>query len=203
MTDLQPKETIISLIIRNKQELEDKELIEKCRNGSRAAQWELYRRYSPLLFGICLRYSASRESAEDILQESFLKIYASIGDYEGTGSFEGWLRRITVNTAITCYHQNLKHMHHEDVDDYAQTIVSQEPNFDSQEFTHEELLGVVNSLPDGYRMVFNMFAVEGFKHREIAEMLGIDINTSKTQFMRARLIVMKRLNELRKIHGHQ
>ncbi len=198
---MQPKTAIISLIIRKKQELEEKELIEKCRKGSRGAQWELYRKYSPMLFGICLRYSSSRESAEDILQESFLKIFASIGGYEGTGSFEGWLRRITVNTAITCYHQNLKHMHHEDVDDYAQTMASGEPNFDSQEFTREELLGVVNSLPDGYRMVFNMFAVEGFKHREIAEMLGIDINTSKTQFMRARLIVMKRLNELKKSHG--
>lgn len=181
--------------------MEELELIKKCREGNRKAQCELYRKYSPLLFGICLRYSSSREAAEDILQESFLKIFASIDGYEGTGSFEGWMRRIAVNTAITCYHQNLKHEHHEDVDDYAQTIASQEPNFDSLEFTHEELLGVVNSLPDGYRMVFNMFAVEGFKHREIAEMLNIDINTSKTQFMRARMIVMRRLEELKKTHG--
>ena len=172
----------------------------KCKNGDPAAQRELYRRYSAMLYGICLRYSQSRETAEDILQEAFLKIFASIGNFEGSGSFEGWMRRIAVNTAITCYHQNLKHQHLEDVDDYALTMASGEPNFDSLEFTREELLGVVNSLPDGYRMVFNLFAVEGFKHREIAEMLGIDINTSKTQFMRARNIIIKRLNELKNIH---
>ncbi len=192
--------TIISLIIRNKQELEDRELIEKCKNGNRAAQCELYGKYSAMLYGICLRYSQSRETAEDILQDAFLKIFASIGNFEGTGSFEGWMRRIAVNTAITWYHQNLKHQHLEDVDDYAQTMASQEPNFDSLEFTHEELLGVVNSLPDGYRMVFNLFAVEGFKHREIAEMLDIDINTSKTQYMRARNIIMRRLEDLRRTH---
>ena len=109
------------------------------------------------------------------------------------------MKRIAINTAITNYHQTAKHKHHEDVDDYAQSIASDDPNFDSLEFTREELLGVVNSLPDGYRMVFNMFAIEGFKHREIAEMLGIDINTSKTQFMRARNIVVKKLNELKRI----
>ena len=178
-------------------------LIEKCREGSRAAQWELYQKYSPVLYGICLRYSDCRETAEDILQDSFLKIYSSIGDYEGAGSFEGWMKRIAINTAITNYHQTSKHKHHEDVDDYAQTIASDEPNFDSLEFTHEELLGVVNALPDGYRMVFNMFAIEGFKHREIADMLGIDINTSKTQFMRARNIVAKKLNELKRIKKTQ
>ena len=182
--------------------MEEKELIEKCRNGSRAAQWELYKKYSPVLFGICLRYSDRRETAEDILQDTFLKIYSSIGNYEGTGSFEGWMKRIAVNTAITNYHQSSRHSHHEDVEDYAQTIASDEPNFDSLEFTHEELLGVVNALPDGYRMVFNMFAIEGFKHREIADMLGIDINTSKTQFMRARNIVVKKLNELKRIKRH-
>jgi RNA polymerase sigma-70 factor (ECF subfamily) len=181
--------------------LEEKELIEKCKNGSRTAQWELYQKYSPVLFGICLRYSDSRETAEDILQDAFLKIYSSIGDYEGVGSFEGWMKRIAINTAITNYHQTAKHKHHEDVDDYAQSIASDDPNFDSLEFTREELLGVVNSLPDGYRMVFNMFAIEGFKHREIAEMLGIDINTSKTQFLRARKFIIKRLNELQKIGG--
>lgn len=180
--------------------MEEKELIEKCKNGSRTAQWELYKKYSPVLFGLCLRYSDNRETAEDLLQDTFLKIYSSISDFEGSGSFEGWMKRIAVNTAITNYHQTLKHMHHEDVDDYAQTIPSDDPNFDSLEFTREELLGVINSLPDGYRMVFNMFAVEGFKHREIADMLGIDINTSKTQFMRARNTVVKKLNELKKIH---
>lgn len=182
--------------------MEEKELIEKCRKGSRAAQWELYQKYSSVLFGICLRYSDSRETAEDILQDSFLKIYSSIDDYEGAGSFEGWLKRIAINTAITNFHQNSKHKHHEDVDDYAQTIASNDPNFDSLEFTHDELLSVINSLSDGYRMVFNMFAIEGFKHREIAELLGIDINTSKTQFMRARNIVVKKLNELKRIKRH-
>ena len=85
--------------------MEEKELIEKCKEDSRTAQWELYKKYSPTLFGICLRYSDCRETAEDILQDTFLKIYASIGDYEGVGSFEGWMKRIAINTPITNYHQ--------------------------------------------------------------------------------------------------
>jgi RNA polymerase sigma-70 factor (ECF subfamily) len=179
--------------------IEEQELINKCSDQDPKAQQMLYQKYSPVLFGLCLRYAPSREVAEDILQEAFIKIFAAVKDFKGDGSFEGWLKRITINTAITSYHQNLKHRHLADVDDYADTLPAEEPNFGSQEFTHDELIGVVNSLPDGYRIVFNMFVVEGFKHREIAEMLGIDINTSKTQFMRARQAVIRKLNKLKKI----
>ncbi|MBQ5403146.1 MAG: RNA polymerase sigma factor [Bacteroidales bacterium] len=175
------------------------DLIDKCSKGDRQAQYLLYQKYSPLLYGLALRYSYSQMSAEDILQEAFVKIFASLKDFKFEGSFEGWLKRVVINTAITSYHKDLKHRHHADLTDYQEILASDEPNFDSQEFTLEELLSVVNSLPDGYKMVFNLYAVEGFKHREIADMLGIDINTSKSQFMRARMVIIKKLKDLKKI----
>lgn len=175
-----------------------KELLEKCSAGNREAQYELYRKYSPLLYGLALRYSYNQTAAEDILQEAFVKIFASIGDFKFEGSFEGWLRRVVVNTAITLYHKDVKHRHYADLTDYEEILPDENAEFDSAEFTKEELLGVINSLPEGYKMVFNLYAVEGFKHREIAEMLGIDINTSKSQFMRARVSIIRKLNELKK-----
>ena len=178
----------------------EEQLIRRCIQGEPSAQKELYRKYAALLMGICLRYAPDRPAAQDILQEAFVKIFLSIKYYAAQGSFEGWMKRIVINTAITNYHKNLKHRHHYDVDEMFD-IPAENESFDRADFTHEELLNVINQLPQGYKMVFNLFAVEGMKHREIAEMLGIDINTSKTQFLRARKFIIKRLNELQKIGG--
>ncbi|MGQ9619496.1 MAG: RNA polymerase sigma factor [Bacteroidales bacterium] len=178
--------------------LSDPEIIKGCAKHDRIAQQMLYDRYSRLLFGICLRYAGDRSEAEDILQESFLKIFFSIKDYSGTGSFTGWIRRIAVNTAITHYHRNLKYKHHLEIEEYvsAETGVS---SFEEDLFTSDELYKVLNELPPGYRMVFNLYAVEGYKHKEIAEMLGIDINTSKSQYSRAKAAIRDKLERLRKL----
>lgn len=160
----------------------------------------LYDRYSRLLFGVCMRYAGDRAEAEDILQESFLKIYFSIKDYSGTGSFTGWMRKIVINTAITHYHRNLKHKHYIEIEEYvsAETGTS---SFEEDFFTSDELIKVLNELPPGYKMVFNLYAVEGYKHKEIAEMLGIDINTSKSQYSRAKAVLREKLEMLRKLKG--
>lgn len=179
------------------------DLIEKCSEGNREAQYKLYKTYSPLLYGLALRYSYNQTSAEDILQDAFIKIFAGLKDFKFEGSFEGWLKRVVINTAITGYHKDLKHRHHADLTEYQEILPDENAEFDSAEFTKEELLYVINSLPEGYKMVFNLYAVEGFKHREIAEMLGIDINTSKSQFMRARGVIIKKLNELKKIKSSE
>ncbi|MGB4291958.1 MAG: RNA polymerase sigma factor [Bacteroidales bacterium] len=178
--------------------LSENEIIEGCARHDRRAQQMLYDRYSRLLFGVCMRYASEKAEAEDILQESFLKIYFSIREYSGTGSFTGWMRKIVVNTAITHYHRNLKHKHYVEIEEYV-SIETGVSSFEEDFFTSDELFKVLNELPPGYRMVFNLYAIEGYKHKEIAEMLGIDINTSKSQYSRAKAALRDKLEGLRKL----
>jgi RNA polymerase sigma-70 factor (ECF subfamily) len=132
--------------------------------------------------------------AQDVLQEVFVKIYNHIGSYHHDGSFEGWLRRIAVNTSITCYRKNLKHAYQDDIDDLV--AKNDEPvNFEDLEFTKEELFHCIEKLPLGYKTVFNLYVVEGFMHKEIAEMLGVDVNTSKSQLSRAKTYLQRELAE--------
>lgn len=178
--------------------MSDRQIIEGCAKHDRKAQQQLYDRYSRFLLGICLRYSSDKAEAEDILQESFIKIFFNIEDFSGTGSFTGWLRKVAVNTAITQYHKNLKFRYHVDIDEYVSAeagVMSFEEDF----FTSEELFKVLNELPAGYRMVFNLYAIEGYKHKEIAEKLGIDTNTSKSQYSRARAVLREKLGKLRNL----
>jgi RNA polymerase sigma factor (sigma-70 family) len=178
--------------------MSDQQLIDGCARHERKAQKMLYEKYSRLLMGVCMRYASDKAEAEDILQDSFLKIFFRIKDFTGTGSFVGWLRKIVVNTAITNYHANLKYRYHVDIEDYisVETGVS---GFDEDFFTADELIRVLNELPKGYRMVFNLYAVEGYKHKEIAEMMGIDTNTSKSQYSRAKAVIRDRLEQLGKL----
>lgn len=175
------------------------EIIEGCKRNRRGAQDALYEKYSSMLFGVCLRYTKNRYDAEDVLQEGFVKIFKNIAMYSQDRSFEGWIRRIMINTAITHYRKNLRHAYHDDIDDMPHVKV-QEADFGVCEFTREELMNTINALPDGYRMVFNMYVVEGYKHKEIAEMLGIDINTSKSQLSRAKKYLQRELDTLSKIN---
>jgi len=178
--------------------MSDQQIIKGCANHERKAQQQLYDRYSRFLLGICLRYASDKAEAEDILQESFLKIFFNIEDFSGTGSFTGWLRKVAVNTAITHYHKNLKYRYHVEIEEYvsAETGVS---GFEEDFCTAEDLFKVLNELPAGYRMVFNLYAVEGYKHKEIAEKLGIDTNTSKSQYSRAKAVLRDKLEKLGKL----
>jgi len=169
-----------------------KEIIDGCIRGQRAAQDALYKKFSGLMFGICLRYAGNRMEAQDVLQEVFVKIFNNIASYNHEGSFEGWLRRIAVNTSITNYRKNLKHAFQKDVDDLMRT--GQEPSvFEDLEFTAEEMMLCIEKLPQGYKTVFNLYVVEGFMHKEISEMLGIDVNTSKSQLSRAKTYLQREL----------
>lgn len=175
--------------------MSDQQLIELCAKHDRKAQQELYDKYSRLLLGVCLRYSADRAEAEDVLQDSFLKIFFSIQDFTGSGSFIGWLRKVAVNTAITHYHKNLKYRYHVEIEEFV-SLETGTMSFEEDFFTSDELFKVLNELPGGYRMVFNLYAVEGYKHKEIAEMLGIDTNTSKSQYSRAKAAIRDKLEKL-------
>ena len=173
----------------------EKRIIEGCIKNDKRWQKVLYDNYASVLLGVAIRYAYSRDDAEDILQDAFCKIYSNIAQFKGTGSFEGWLKRIVVNTALTHYKRNEKHYHNIDVADFADVIPSSNQIAET-EFQMSELLKIINGLPKGYRMVFNMYAIEGYKHKEIAEILGIDENTSKSQFSRARRIVKEKLAKM-------
>lgn len=175
----------------------EKEIIEGCIKQNRKAQKMLYERYASKFLGVCMRYAKDKQEAEDILQDGFLKIFENIHQYQYTGAFEGWMRRIIVNTAISNYRRNLKHYNHYDINEF--TEYDDDINSEEIEFTLEEMLKVIQSLSPGYRMVFNLYAIEGYAHKEIAEILGIDVATSKSQYSRARKIIQNRLAKLTSI----
>jgi RNA polymerase sigma factor (sigma-70 family) len=178
--------------------MSDQQIIEGCARHERKAQEALYEKYSRLLMGVCMRYAGDRAEAEDILQDSFIKIYFRIKDFSGSGSFAGWLRKVVVNTAITHYHLNLKYRYHVEIEEYVDRE-SGGASFAEDYFTADELFLVLAELPAGYRMIFNLYAVEGYKHKEIAKMLSIDTNTSKSQYSRARAALRDKLEKLGRI----
>lgn len=173
------------------------ELILECKKNNRKAQKELYDKYAPVLLGVCLRYAKDSSEAEDVLQEGFIKIFDKIDLYNNKGAFEGWLRRLMVNTAISNYRKNLKRYYSLDINEPVIQNISSE--WIKSDYTQDELMQVIRKLPEGYRMVFNLYAIEGYKHKEIGELLGIDETTSKSQYSRAKKRIQLELIELSKI----
>ncbi|MCF8371227.1 MAG: sigma-70 family RNA polymerase sigma factor [Bacteroidales bacterium] len=170
------------------------------------AQKELYQRYAPLMRAICMRYTHDFQEAEDMVQEGFIKVFTKIDQYAGTGNFEGWLKKVFINTTINHIKKNKNLLFHYDISEvhYTEDAVteSNEDYFSTKtnildvDFSEEEILKIINKLPDGYRVVFNLYAVEQMNHKEISDMLNISISTSKSQLFRARKTIQKCLIEL-------
>jgi RNA polymerase sigma factor (sigma-70 family) len=156
----------------------------------------IYRHFAPKMYGICLRFAGNEMDANDILQEGFIKVLTKISDFRNEGSFEGWIRRTIINTAINYYRKNLKYSKFQDIDDCEVTIANEETIFDK--LSKEELIKMIHELPNGYRTVFNLNVIEGYTHKEIGQMLNISDNTSKSQLTRARSILQKKVNTLMK-----
>lgn len=175
----------------------EKVILAGCIKGKQSAQRELYDRYSRLLLGVCLRYAKDMDEAEDMLQEGFVKIFLNIKEFKGDGPLIAWMRRVVINTAITYYHKMRKHRYHDDLEEVRESKF-EEKGWGETDFTREELMSLIQEMPSGYRQVFNLYAVEGYKHREIAELMQIDENTSKSQYSRARKWLQVRLEHLRK-----
>lgn len=159
-------------------------LIKKCKLQDRKAQEELYRMYSGKLFLLCLKYSSDRQQAQDTLQDGFLKIFENLDQFNGKGSFEGWMTRIIINTALKKYRNRVVHLSIEEdqVEDLEDGI-----EVDEEQVELSELIGFIQALPERYRHVFNLYVMEGFSHQEISEMLKISVGTSKSNLSRARL----------------
>jgi RNA polymerase sigma-70 factor (ECF subfamily) len=161
----------------------EQELIKGCKKQERNAQKYLYARYAPVLLGICRRYVKQQEDAEDVLLESFYKIFSNIDQYEGKGSFEGWMKRISVNESLMFLRK--KHNFNLSIENNHLEIAEDSVGIEELLF-EQDILEVMDALPTGYRTIFNLYVIDGLKHREIAEELGISINTSKSQLIQAK-----------------
>jgi RNA polymerase sigma-70 factor (ECF subfamily) len=159
------------------------DLINNCKKQHAASQKLLYNKYAGKMLSVCMRYINDKSEAEDILQEGFIKIFTHINYFRGEGSFEGWMRRIFVNTALSAL--RVKQIKFSDSIDNHYNQSQVEPSvFDK--IGSQEIFEMIRTLPNGYRVVFNLFAIEGYSHKEIAEMLNITESTSRTQFLKAR-----------------
>ncbi|WP_234462332.1 RNA polymerase sigma factor [Adhaeribacter terrigena] len=166
-------------------------IIEGCKREEPAFQELLYNKYASRMMAVCSRYAKTRFEAEDVFHEAFVKVFKNIHTYQ-SGSFEGWMKRIFVNTAINNYRQNKKHYNHDEFG--VEHDFSSETDSVISGISTQELLDIVNQLPEGYRLVFNMFAVEGYTHKEIGELLGIAEGTSKSQLAKAKQLLKKLLS---------
>jgi RNA polymerase sigma factor (sigma-70 family) len=175
------------------QNITESDLIHGCINGDRRMQEELYRRFSPRMYAVCLRYAGTSEEAQDILQEGFIKIFKKLTSFRGEGSFEGWIRRIFVNTAIEHFRRKK----------YLQPVTEKEENTLEgnylsvlDELAQRDIMELVQQLSPGYRTVFNMYVVEGYTHKEIGDIMGISEGTSKSQLSRAKVILQEMVKKL-------
>lgn len=169
------------------------ELILQCKKQNAKAQGELYKRYNRVLFAICLRYSPDYSEAEDNLQDAFITIFKKIEQFEGKGSFEGWMKRVTVNTVLQKYRKQRTYS----IVEEAQIEDTVEEEIESEDIPLNFLLQIVQELPNQYRLVFSMYVLDGYAHKEIAEALGISEGTSKSNLARARTILKNKIEEYR------
>ncbi|GJM36480.1 MAG: DNA-directed RNA polymerase sigma-70 factor [Saprospiraceae bacterium] len=171
----------------------EEKLIKACRKEDRKAQRLLYERYSPNMLGVCKRYMRNSEDAEDAMIEAFFKVLTNIKQYSGKGSFEGWIRRIMVNECLMA----LRKRHNFNLTVEINPQMAKTTLTIQEELAAQDILNLLDQLPTGYRTVFNLYVLEGYKHREIGELLGISINTSKSQLILAKKRMQTLLREIR------
>jgi RNA polymerase sigma factor (sigma-70 family) len=162
-------------------------ILQGCLRNDATAQQELYYRYSPKMLTVCYRYARSREDAEDMLQEGFIKVFTQIRQFQGRGALEGWIRRIMVHTCINHLKKNRKFLDSVDII-YASTVYVREDNVPSL-LQAKQVVECIRLLPMGYRTVLNLYAIEGYSHKEIATMLDIEESTSRSQYTRAKAML--------------
>jgi RNA polymerase sigma-70 factor (ECF subfamily) len=191
--------------------ISEQDLVSTCKEFNPAGQRLLYYQYAPKMKAVCLRYSSNPEEAKDILQESFIKVFSKIHSFSNKGSLEGWIKRIVINTAIDYFKKNKKYMY-ENIETYIDSDILNKKEHDILEinlnegsdqasvfdFSEKELMNAINVLPEPFRLVFNLFYMEDHSHKNIAELLSIEENTSKTRLFRAKKLLQKHLSGLRK-----
>lgn len=177
--------------------MDEQQLLKDCLNGNAQAQKRLYEKYARKMFGVCLRYASDRSMAEDFLQEGFIRVFTKLDSFKFQGSFEGWIRRIMVNTSLELLRKKDVFRFSVELDNLNQLADEEEST--PEQIDAEVLLNHIQEMPAGFRTVFNLFAVEDLSHKEICKMLDISEGTSKSQYARARVWLQKRLKDQTKI----
>lgn len=176
--------------------MSEEALVKNCLRQDRKAQRALFDQFGEQMMALCMRYAGNKNEAQDMLQEGFVKVFEKLEQFRGDGPLGGWIRRVMVNEALLYIRRNKRHMHQEDIDSQYDL---EDGQTDALSLLREaDLLMLIAALPEGYRTVFNLYAVEGYSHKEIAEMLEITESTSKTQYHKAKLQLRKQLEELEK-----
>lgn len=178
--------------------MEEKKLIQACINENKTAQKQLYDLYAPKMYYVCLRYARHDLEAQDMLQDGFIKVFDNLGKFKSNGSFEGWIRRIMVNTSLNHCRKSSFKRENIGIEDYQDTVVSSKA---ISRLSEKELLALIQMLPDGYRIVFNLYVIEGYSHKEIGDLLEISESTSRSQLAKSRKWMQNLLKE-QKISKH-
>lgn len=176
----------------------ERELLNLCEKGDRYACKQLFEMYSGKMMALCYRFARDRNEAEDILQEGFVRVFTKLHLFKGSGSFESWMKRVMINTALKYRDKNIKKHNYSEIDnvhvfDDTPTII--------EELSREEIMKLIQELPDGYRTVFNLFALEGYSHKDISLLLNIAESTSRSQLVKARNLLKKKLLNQIKLAG--
>lgn len=166
----------------------ENKLIRKCLEGEREAQTEFYNRFAPRMFALCYRYANNYHTAQDILQEGFVKVFTHLDMFEGRGSLEGWIRKIMVNTALEVLRRKTPTDHFQEISEVKEIRVEEDL---IERLETQVLMDMIQQIPDGYREVLNLFIVEGYSHQEISQMMGITESNSKIRLMRARTMLQE------------
>jgi RNA polymerase sigma-70 factor (ECF subfamily) len=164
--------------------MDETTLIKECISGNRIAQKKLFEKFAPKMMYVCMRYCKNQNDAEDVLQEAFIKVFSSISNYKREGSFDGWIRRVFVNSCLDFLRKQKQLSFTSSLDDVDFKI--KDDYSTSQNLEAEDLMKIIEKLPKGYQVVFSLFAIEGYSHKEIGELLSISEDTSKSQYFRAR-----------------
>lgn len=168
--------------------MEDKFLISACKKGEPWAQRQIYENYASAMFSVCLRYAPEKETARDLLQDGFITVFTKIHTYSGNGAFSSWMKKIFVNTSLEYIRKNKERFYLE-IDSQEISYLPDNEIEIIEQLSADELFDCITKLPDGYRTIFNLYAIEGYTHVEIAEMLNINESTSRSQYMRARKLL--------------
>lgn len=171
----------------------EKHLVESCLRQDRRAQRQLYEKYKTPMFRLCLRYARDRQEAEDLLQEGFIKVFCDLSQYRGEGALGGWIRKVMINVALQHLRKQKKLFETIEVEKIAETEEAEEMIL--SDLRAKSLTKIIQQLPPGYRTVFNLYVIEGYSHKEIADSLDIQINTSKSQLSKAKAMLRRLLEE--------
>lgn len=178
--------------------LTERDLIERSLKGDRVSQRDLFNMYSAKMLAVCNRYARHSAEAEDMFQEGFIKVFTNLSKYTGEGSFEGWVRRIMINTSLKSIAKLSFKNENIGLEDYHEKDNKLSPEVFSK-LSVDDLMTLVNDLPEGYKLVFNLYAIEGYSHKEIAEMLKVEVSTSRSQLVKARRMLQRKIEDLQKI----